>query len=69
MNPASCTSTDLGYREIMSLDSILDYARRIRETRRAGPTNLEQALAPEFKRLLENLLPLIAANNLVMVPE
>jgi len=53
----------------MSVEAIIEYARRIRERRRAGPSNLEQALAPEFQRLLESLLPLISSNELVVVPE
>ena len=53
----------------MAIESIIDYARRIRELRRAGPSNLEQALAPAFQRLLESLLPLISAHELVVVPE
>ena len=53
----------------MAIESILNYAQRVRELRRAGPTNLEQALAPEFKTLLENLLPQISTNQLVVVPE
>lgn len=35
------------------------YARRIRELRRANPETPETALAPEFHRLLEGLLPLL----------
>jgi hypothetical protein len=53
----------------MTINLIIEYARRIRELRRAGPTNLEQALAPAFQRLLESLLPLISANELIVVPE
>jgi hypothetical protein len=53
----------------MVVESIIEYARRIRELRRAGPSNLEQALAPAFQRLLESLLPHISANRLVVVPE
>src|SRR5579863_4303787 len=53
----------------MIIEIIIDYARRIRELRRAGPSNLEQALAPAFQRFLESLLPLISANELVVVPE
>jgi hypothetical protein len=53
----------------MVVESIIAYALRIRELRRAGPTNLEQALAPAFQRLLESLLPQISANELVVVPE
>ncbi len=53
----------------MIVESIIEYALRIRELRRAGPSNLEQALAPAFQRLLESLLPHISANELVVVPE
>jgi hypothetical protein len=53
----------------MVVESIIEYALRIRELRRAGPSNLEQALAPAFQRLLESLLPHISANELVVVPE
>lgn len=53
----------------MVVESIIEYALRIRELRRAGPSNLEQALAPAFQRLLESLLPQISANELVVVPE
>lgn len=53
----------------MVVESIIEYALRIRELRRAGPSNLEQALAPEFQRLLESLLPHISAKELVVVPE
>ena len=53
----------------MAIELIIEYARRIRELRRAGPSNLEQALAPEFQRLLEALLPMICANDLAIVAE
>ena len=53
----------------MAIEMIIEYARRIREQRRAGPSNLEQAFAPEFQRLLEALLPLISSNELIVVPE
>jgi hypothetical protein len=53
----------------MTIELIIDYARRVRELRRAEPTNLEQALAPAFQRLLEALLPRISANELIVVPE
>jgi hypothetical protein len=53
----------------MPIEVIIDYARRIRELRRAGPTNIEQALAPSFQRLLEALLPHITTNQLIVVPE
>jgi hypothetical protein len=53
----------------MAIEIIIEYARRIRALRGASPTNLEQALAPTFQRLLESLLPLIATNELVVIPE
>ena len=53
----------------MLIESIISYARRIRDLRRAGPTNLEQALAPVFQRLLEELLPSISVQPLTVVPE
>jgi hypothetical protein len=53
----------------MAGESIIEYARRVRQLRRAGPSNLEQALAPAFQRLLEYLVPHISANELVVVPE
>src|ERR1700722_12312409 len=53
----------------MTIEIVIEYARRIREQRRAGPSNLELALAPSFQRPLENLLPLISPNELVVVPE
>jgi hypothetical protein len=53
----------------MTIESIVEYAFRIRELRRAGPSNLEQALAPAFQRLLEAVLPNISANELIVVPE
>jgi hypothetical protein len=52
----------------MVVESLIAYALRIRELRRAGPSNLEQALAPAFQRLLESLLPHISANELVVTP-
>jgi Type ISP C-terminal specificity domain/N-6 DNA Methylase len=53
----------------MSVEVIIQYAKRIRDLRRAGPTNIEQALAPTFQKLLEELLPIISANELIVVPE
>jgi hypothetical protein len=53
----------------MAIELIIDYARRVQELRRAGPSNVEQALAPAFQRLLEALLPLISSNQLIVVPE
>ena len=57
------------YGSAMAVESLIEYARRIRELRRAGPTNLEQALAPAFQRLLEALLPLVSSHVLTAVPE
>jgi hypothetical protein len=54
---------------MMAIELIVDYARRVREVRRAGPSNPEQALAPAFQRLLEALLPLISENELTVVAE
>lgn len=48
---------------------ILDYAKRIRERRRAEPNIREEALAPVFQSLLEALLPQIVAAPLTIVPE
>ena len=53
----------------MAIESIISYALHIREIRRAGPTNLELALAPTFQRLLEAVLPKIFPNPPVVVPE
>jgi len=42
----------------------------VRETLRAGPTNVEQALAPSFKNLVDDLLPLVPAGaKLTTLPE
>jgi hypothetical protein len=53
----------------MNVEILVEYARRIRERRRARPTNEELALAPEFQRLLEAVLPHVSSNSLVVVPE
>ena len=53
----------------MIVEILVEYARRIREQRRARPTNEELALAPEFQRLLEAVLPHVSSNSLVVVPE
>ena len=46
------------------------YARAIRETLRSGPTNIEQALAPSFKNLIDDLLPTLAiGQGLTTLPE
>src|SRR5215208_3357610 len=47
-----------------------DYARRIRELRRANPDVPEPALAPAFQQLLERLIALLPlAPRLTVVPE
>jgi hypothetical protein len=47
-----------------------DYARRIRELRRANPDASEPALAPAFQELLAGLLPLLpTAARLAVAPE
>ncbi len=53
----------------MTIEILIDYARRVRDLRRAGPTNLEQALAPAFQRLLEDFLPVVSPSALIVVPE
>lgn len=46
------------------------YAKRVRETLRGAATHAELALAPTFKTLIDELLPLVpAGNGLVTVPE
>ncbi len=46
------------------------YARSIRETIRGGPTNIEQALAPSFKNLIDELLPTLpTGSGLTSIPE
>lgn len=52
------------------IDALKRYARSIRETLRAGPTNVEQALAPSFKNLIDELLPTLTVGaGLTTVPE
>jgi Type ISP C-terminal specificity domain/N-6 DNA Methylase len=52
------------------LDQLKAYARRIRDQRRAHPDVTEPGLAPEFKQLLESLLPLLnVAGDLTVVAE
>lgn len=53
----------------MIIDSIRRYAEDIRTLRRANPTNLEQAAAPHFQRLLEALLAALLERPPVVVPE
>lgn len=51
-------------------DALERYARSVRETLRAGPTNVEQALAPSFKNLIDDLLPLVPAGaKITTLPE
>jgi hypothetical protein len=46
------------------------YAKSVRDTLRAQPTNIEQALAPSFKTLIDELLPtLTVGKGLTTVPE
>ena len=46
------------------------YAKLIRETLRSGPTNIEQALAPSFKNLIDDLLPTLPlGSGLTSIPE
>lgn len=46
------------------------YARSVRETLRGGPTNVEQALAPSFKNLVDELLPTLPlGSGLTTIPE
>ena len=55
---------------IQQIEALKRYARAIRETLRAGPTNIEQALAPSFKNLIDDLLPtLLVGQGLTTVPE
>jgi len=51
-------------------DALVRYAKSIRDTLRAGPTNIEQALAPSFKNLIDDLLPLVPTGaKITTVPE
>lgn len=52
------------------IKALLRYAKRVRDTRRNTVSNVELALAPSFKSLVDELLPLIpAGNGIVTVPE
>ncbi len=52
------------------IDALKRYARAIRETLRGGPTNIEQALAPSFKNLIDDLLPTLPLGaGLTSIPE
>ena len=51
-------------------DALERYANSIRETLRARPTNVEQALAPSFKNLIDDLLPLVPmGDKITTIPE
>ena len=46
------------------------YARIVRDTLRAQPTNVEQALAPSFKNLIDDLVQTLpVGQGLTTVPE
>jgi hypothetical protein len=46
------------------------YAKAVRETLRNGPTNIEQALAPAFKNLVDDVLPTLPLGaGLTSIPE
>jgi hypothetical protein len=52
------------------VDALKRYAQAIRNTLRSGPTNVEQALAPSFKNLLDDLLATVpAGTGIHTVPE
>jgi hypothetical protein len=52
------------------IDALKRYAKAIRDTLRGGPTNIEQALSPSFKNLIDDLLPtLVVGQGLTTVPE
>lgn len=52
------------------MTALREYARRVREARRADPSITEPGLAPQFQRLLEDLLPTLpAAPSLAVAPE
>jgi hypothetical protein len=53
-----------------AIDALERYAKRVRETLRGAATHAELALAPTFKTLIDDLLPLVAAGpGLVTIPE
>ena len=55
---------------VQQLIAFKRYAKAIRETLRGQPTNIEQALAPSFKNLIDDLLPLIPmGSGLTTIPE
>jgi hypothetical protein len=52
------------------VDALKRYAQSIRDILRSNPTNIEQALAPSFKNLLDDLLAtIVAGNGITTVPE
>jgi hypothetical protein len=52
------------------IDALERYAKSVRDTLRAAPTNIEQALAPSFKNLIDDLLPLAPAGaKITTLPE
>lgn len=52
------------------VEALERYAKSIRDTLRAGPTNIEQALAPSFKNLVDDLLPHVPTGlGLTTLPE
>ena len=54
----------------MTRQLLKDYAKGIREQLRANPAAAETALAPQFQRLVEALLPtLSSATRLTVSPE
>lgn len=55
---------------VAQTEALKRYARSVRETLRGGPTNVEQALAPSFKNLIDDLLPtLVVGQGLTTLPE
>jgi hypothetical protein len=54
----------------LQVDALKRYAQAVRDTVRSGPTNIEQALAPAFKNLLDELLAtLVVGAGINTVPE
>lgn len=51
-------------------DALKRYAKAVREQLRSQPTNIEQALAPSFKNLIDDLLPLLPlGGGITSIPE
>lgn len=69
--PPLCACSDKGERVTnQQLSSLKRYAKSIREILRGGPTNVEQALAPSFKNLIDDLLPTLpTGSGLITIPE